>query len=434
MKLETAKGVRDFPPEEKILRQNIVDIIRNVFERYGYNPIETPLIERLETLSAKFAAGESSDAIKEIFRLKDQGKRDLGLRFELTLSFARFIGMNPQLKMPFKRYEIGRVFRDGPIKLGRYREFWQCDVDVVGSEDMSADAEMLSIATDVFRELNLDIIIEINNRKVLNGILEFAEVPKLKSEQTIIIIDKLKKVGKDGVKKELKELKLNDNSIKKILSLINIDGTNDQILNLLKKKLNNEISKEGLEEMFQLLKYLKEFNVKVKFLPSLARGLAYYTGPVYEVYLKNSKITSSVVGGGRWDEMIGKFLGKGKYPATGLSFGLEPITEALKIKNEELKKSVTQVYIIPIKTRKECIKIIQELRNNNIRSDIPLTDKGLSKCLDYANSFEIPYVLIVGEDELKQKKLKLKDMKTGKEQMLSIKDVVRILKGENKNE
>ena len=427
MKLEMARGVRDFPPEEKILRQDIVDIIRNTFERYGYNPLETPLIERFETLSAKFAAGESSDAIKEIFRFKDQGERDLGLRFELTLSFARFIGMNPQLKMPFKRYEIGRVFRDGPIKLGRYREFWQCDVDVVGSDDMSADAEMLSIVVDVFKELDLDIVIEINNRKILNGILEFADVPKLKSEQTMIVIDKLKKIGKDNVKKELKELKLNDDSIKKILSLISIEGTNDQILNSLRKKLDNDIFKEGFEEMSQLLKYLKEFNVKVKFLPSLARGLAYYRGHVYEVYLKNSKITGSVVGGGRWDNMIGNFLGKGKYPATGLSFGLEPITEALKIKNKELRKSITQVYIIPIKTRKECIKIAQELRKMNIKTDMPLSDKGLSKCLDYANSFGIPYVIIIGEDELKKNKVKLKDMKSGKEELLSVNEVIKKL-------
>ena len=427
MKLEMARGVRDFPPEEKILRQDIVDIIRNTFERYGYNPLETPLIERFETLSAKFAAGESSDAIKEIFRFKDQGERDLGLRFELTLSFARFIGMNPQLKIPFKRYEIGRVFRDGPIKLGRYREFWQCDVDVVGSDDMSADAEMLSIVVDVFKELDLDIVIEINNRKILNGILEFADVPKLKSEQTMIVIDKLKKIGKDNVKKELKGLKLNEDSIKKILNLISIEGTNDQILNSLKKKLDNDIFKEGFEEMSQLFKYLKEFNIKVKFLPSLARGLAYYTGPVYEVYLKNSKITGSVVGGGRWDNMIGNFLGKGKYPATGLSFGLEPITEALKIKNKELKKSVTQVYIIPIKTRKECIKIAQELRKMNIKTDMPLSDKGLSKCLDYANSFGIPYVIIIGEDELKKNKVKLKDMKSGKEELLSVNEVIKKL-------
>ncbi len=428
MKLETAKGVRDFPPEEKILRQNIVEIIRDVFERYGYNPLETPLIERLETLSAKFAAGESSDAIKEIFRFKDQGKRDLGLRFELTLSFARFIGMNPQLKMPFKRYEIGRVFRDGPIKLGRYREFWQCDVDIVGSEDMFADAEMLAIVTDVFRELDLDIEIEINNRKILNGILEFANVPKPKSEKALIIIDKLKKIGKEGVSKELKGLKLEDTTIKKILSMINIKGTNNEILNSLKNKLDNDSSKQGLEEMSILLNYLKEFNVKATFLPSLARGLAYYTGPVYEVYLKNSEIKSSVVGGGRWDNMIGNFLGKGKYPATGLSFGLEPITEALKLKNKELKKSVIQVYVIPIKTRKECIKITQELRKNNVKTDMPLSEKGLSKCLDYANALGVPYVLIVGEDELKKKKFTLKNMKTGKEELLNIEGVIKKIK------
>ena len=183
MKLDTAKGVRDFPPQEKIIRQQIIDSLKSVFERYGYSPLETPIIERYEVLSAKFAAGQESDALKETFKFEDQGRRKLGLRFDLTVPLSRFVGMNPKTKMPFKRYEIGRTYRDGPIKLGRYREFWQCDVDVVGCKDVLADAEIIKLSLDVFKELGFDAYIELNNRKLLNGILEYAKVPKQKKEQ-----------------------------------------------------------------------------------------------------------------------------------------------------------------------------------------------------------------------------------------------------------
>ena len=175
-RLETAKGMRDFPPEEKIIRDKVVDTLKRTFEKYGYNPFETPSIERFDVLTSKFGAGEESDAYNEIFKLKDQGERNLGLRFELTLSLCRFIAMNPKMKLPFKRYEIGRVYRDGPIKLGRYREFYQCDVDIVGTKSVLADAEALAIAKEVFNELNLDVEIEVSNRKLLNGILEEAKV------------------------------------------------------------------------------------------------------------------------------------------------------------------------------------------------------------------------------------------------------------------
>ena len=171
MKLQTAKGVQDVPPEEKIVKNKVVSALQETFEAYGFAPLETPLLERYETLASKFAAGEASDALKETFKLTDQGKRNLGLRFDLTVPLARFVAMNPTMKMPFKRYELGPVFRDGPIRAGRVRQFWQCDVDTIGSKSMLAEAEILALVQKAFRKLNLDVVVKVNNRKLLNGIL-----------------------------------------------------------------------------------------------------------------------------------------------------------------------------------------------------------------------------------------------------------------------
>ncbi|MFH1212221.1 MAG: ATP phosphoribosyltransferase regulatory subunit, partial [Candidatus Woesearchaeota archaeon] len=189
MKLANVKGTRDFPPEEKILRDQIVNTLKEVFELYGFYPLDTPIIEPYELLSAKCGAGEESDAMKETYCFTDQGKRKLGLRFELTLSTARFVAMNPDLKMPFKRYQIGDVFRDGPIKLGRYREFTQCDVDIFGTKSVLADAECISLALCALKKLGFDAYIELNNRKLLNGLIEQAGISKAKAEGIIIIID-----------------------------------------------------------------------------------------------------------------------------------------------------------------------------------------------------------------------------------------------------
>src|SRR3989344_4982677 len=181
MKLQLAKGVKDTPPEEKILQLKVVDTLRKNFELYGYSPLETPILERYDTLASKYAGG--SEIIKETFKLRDQGKRDLGLRYDLTVPFCRFIAMNPNLKMPFKRYQIGRVFRDGPIKLGRFREFWQCDIDVVGIKSMKIDAEFIEIFNKVFKELNIKIEIKVNNRKILDAIMN-----KIKAKNILDII------------------------------------------------------------------------------------------------------------------------------------------------------------------------------------------------------------------------------------------------------
>ncbi len=429
MKLSTAKGTRDFPPEEKIIRQEVVETFKKVFEIYGYNPIETPIIERYDTLAAKFASGEASDALKETFKLKDQGDRELGLRNDLTVPYCRFVGMNANMKMPFKRYQMGPVFRDGPIKLGRYRQFDQCDVDLVGSNNMVSDAEILLIVDSFFKAIDLPIFVELNNRKILEAILDYADVNEKQRFEAMIAIDKLKKIGEAGVKKELKERKIKDDQIKKILECFVKGKNNKDTLKKLKSILNSDKAKEGLKEVEEILDYVEAAGFKdVIFEPTLARGLAYYTGPVYEAYAKKSKITSSLAGGGRYDEMIGKYLGSNKeFPATGISFGVDVICEVMKLRRKTIQKSVAQVFIIPIGTTKESLKIAQQLREKEIKVDMDIVGKGISKNLNYANSMNIPFVAFIGEEELKQGKVKLKNMETGKEELLSISDVTKRL-------
>lgn len=423
MELQTARGVRDIPPEEKILMNKVVDTLKEVFELYGFMPLETPILERYETLAAKFGAGAGSDALKETFKLTDQGKRKLGLRFELTTSLARFIAMNPMLKMPFKRYEIGPVFRDGPVELGRVRQFWQCDVDIIGTKSMLAEAEIIALMQDAFNRLGLDIIIKVNNRKLLNGILEQAGIQK--KEEAMIVIDKLDKIGKQGVAKELKEKGFGDKQVKNIFSLIKENVT----LTELKRGINNEEGKAGIQELEELFDYSRKMGIKFQFDVSLARGLAYYTGTVFEVFLKKGKITSSLAGGGRWDKMIGSFMGdKQEVPAVGVAFGITRILEALKEKEAIMKKTPTQVYVIPINTIDKSLKIARELRSEGVRTELSLGKKGVSKNLEYANSLGIPYVIIIGNDELKKRKVLLKDMLSGQEQLLTVKDVVKKLR------
>jgi histidyl-tRNA synthetase len=428
VKLENSKGTKDFAPEEKIVRDEVVSTLKEVFELYGFSPLETPILNRFELFESKYAGGD--EILKEIFSLKDQGERKLGLRFDLTVPLAKFVGMNPDLKMPFKRYEIGRAFRDGPVKTGRMREFWQCDVDIIGANSMLADAEILAVVNSAFTRLSLPVIIKLSNRKFLEGVLDFAGVKKDKRFDAIIAIDKLEKLGENEVVKEMEQKGIPDYVVAKIMSIINMKGTNKELLLNLIQLIKSKEGIEGLKEIEEILNYCASFGVgTVEFCPSLARGLAYYTGPVFEVFIKDSKITGAAAGGGRYDDMIGSFLGGAKkYPATGIAFGLEVITEALKEKTRFEKKSVTQAFVIPIQTEKESIKISEELRRAGINTELDLLSRGISKNLTYANSMKIPYAVIVGEQELKQNKVKIRDMKSGKEEMLSLREVIEKLR------
>lgn len=414
MKLQLARGTRDFSPEEKIARDELTKSLISIFARYGFSPLETPIIERMDVLSAKYAGGESADVMKEVFQLQDQGKRELGLRFDLTVPLARFVGMNPELKMPFKRYQIGKVYRDGPIKQGRYREFWQYDIDVIGCKFMTAEAEILKIVLEVFDILGLDVEVRFNNRKLLSTIITSAGIPEDKAETVIISIDKLDKISVSGVVKELEAKGFSEEQAKNIIELLG-------------KKTIKEYATlfpedEGVKELQTLLSLLPDDD-RLVFLPSLARGLAYYTGPVFEVFSKDLSV--SLAGGGRYDKMIGNYLGgKQDIPAVGLAFGFEPILEVLKKKSLlQVKKSLTQVFVIPI-GKVDCSGVVDTLRSSGINTDVDLMNRGLSKNIKYADAYDVPYVLFVGENELKENKFKLRNLISGEETLGTVEELV----------
>lgn len=424
-KFERARGTRDFAAGDALLRQKIVATLRKVFELYGYNPLETPILERFETLASKYAGG--AEILKETFRLKDQGDRELGLRYDLTVPMCRFIATNPNLKMPFKRYQIGEVFRDGPLKAGRYREFMQCDIDIVGVKSMAADAEMVDVAANVFRQLQLNVVIKVNNRKLLNAIIAAAGIAAEKAETTILTLDKLEKFGKDAVEKELAGKGIPAAAVKKLMPLIAVGGNNSEKMLKLEKEIASAEGKEGLAELKELFSALETAG-NVSFEPSLARGLSYYTGTVFEVFLKDSELTSTIAAGGRYDRMIGSFVGGGReYPAVGISFGLDIIEDAIIATAKEKAGTTTKAYVIPIKAAAEARKIAALLRQAGISTDIDLNNRDIKRNLEYAASAGIPYAIFIGEKEAREGKVKLRDMKTGEEKDVTAAEAERIL-------
>lgn len=428
MKLRLLKGTKDFLPNEQITRERIKQTLVKTFKLYGFGPLETPILEFYDILASKYAGG--AEILKETYKLKDQGKRELALRYDLTVPFSRVIGMNPNVKFPFKRYEIGKAFRDGPIKTGRLREFTQCDVDTVGVKSMIADAEFIAMAFDVFKKLDIDIYIEVNNRKLLSGILETSGIQKSKINDAILSIDKLKKIGVEGVKKELIEKEIDRKYFDKLIELLTITGSPREILSELSSKINNEIGKEGLQELNELFDYLKLMNLEkdVTLSLNLARGLGIYTGTIFEIFSKNKIITSSIAAGGRYDKIIGNFLNETKeYPAVGISFGLDIINEIMKLQRKKDIENAIKAYVIPIKTTNECLKIIKKLRDANIPSDMDLFGRNISKNLNYADKLGIPYAVIVGKNELKDNNLLLREMKTGKQEKLSLDKIIKKL-------
>tara|TARA_Y100000310_G_C20651244_1_gene799563 strand:- start:603 stop:1910 length:1308 start_codon:yes stop_codon:yes gene_type:complete len=426
MKLNRAKGTRDFLYEEKIVRNNVVRKIQDVFERYGFNPLETPVLERFETLSSKYAGG--SEIMKETFKLKDQGGRELGLRYDLTVPLARVIAMNKGLRMPFKRYAIGRAFRDGPLKLGRYREFWQCDADIVGCSDSVAEIELLKIVVDVFKEIDVDVVVKINDRRVLDAIVEKCGVGKEKVNDTVLILDKLDKVSVDAVRGELMEsVGVSKEVCDLMLEKVLCDGSNEAKM----KKITEFIGdNSGLDSLKQIFGEVGE----IEFTPALARGLTYYTGTIYEFFLSDESlgIKSSLGSGGRYDNLIGEFIdGKNEYPAVGISFGLDVITDVLNAKSEKenkiRKKTVADIYVISIGCSVETREIISKFRSSGLKTDYDMLDRGVSKNLEYASKAGIKYVVIVGKKELAAKKIKLKDMGSGDETMMTINECFKLM-------
>lgn len=416
MELRLSKGTKDYLPEEQIVRERIKSSLKCVFERFGFAPLETPIIEMRDVLTSKYAGG--AEILKEMFTLTDQGGRELGLRYDLTVPLARVIGMNPELRFPFKRYEMGRVFRDGPIKLGRLREFWQCDVDVIGSDDLFYDAELIALAAAGLQELGVDAYVEVNSMKLLRTILRECNVPDDRFDDVILSLDKLKKIGESGVRAELKDKGIDEALFDRLFSFF-ADSDFDRIGSLL-------YDKEGLSDLREIFSYLERLGVDadVRFVPSLARGLQYYTGMVFEAFLKDSEMNSSVCGGGRWDGMIGDMIGRDCVPAVGFSFGLDALYAAMA---DDVRRSVIDAYIVPIKIPGECIRILSAFRARGVKCDMDKKGRGISKNLDFANREGIPFVVIVGPDEFEKGVVKLKDMRSGDESLLALDEAADIV-------
>ena len=417
LELKNVKGCNDYGGEDEIIRNYISDTLRKTFEKYGYKPLSTSILCYYDLLALKY--NEDNDILKEIYKVSDQADRNLALRYDLTVPFAKYIALNQNINLPYKRYEIGKVYRDGPVKQGRAREFIQCDVDCVGIKGQMIEAELIALYVEGFKSLGIDITIKYNNRKIMAGIIEESKIPEDKIVDTITIIDKFEKLTRQEIIQEFLNIGLKKEQIDSLIKYLNMDFIQ------IKKEFSNIQNTElinGIKEISELNEYIKEMDLSeyVQFSATLARGQEYYTGTIFEVYQKNGEIKSSIGGGGRYDNMIGNFIGNGReYPAVGISFGLDVIFEILK-SNTELSKNNTELYIIPMQNKVQALKIANILRKQNINVDIEMNETKLRKSMEYANKEKIPYVVILGEDELKQGKVLLKDMENGEQQEVDI--------------
>jgi histidyl-tRNA synthetase len=403
MKL-TPKGMRDIDPDRMLVREGVMDRIRSIFRDYGYRPIETPAMEYLDTLRAK--AGEEVD--KQIFVIDGD---EYGLRFDLTVPLARYAA-NKDLPKPFKRYAIERVWRKEEPQRGRFREFFQADVDIVGSASMRCEAELLALAKKVCSEFGFGKPrIMLNNRKVLDGIAESLGISDKKAA-VFRILDKLDKIGEDEVEKMLTDL-LGDKS-QELLGIVKAKGDNNAKLELAAK-----YSEDGAKELGEILA-LCDFEVELDLF--LVRGLGYYTGPVYEVKL--SKGIGTVIAGGRYDDLLGIY-GQ-EFPATGISVGIERLMTLMMERDEAGRKTTTKVLVAAVKPElyPNASEIAAQLRGKGIASETDLNERNLKKQFDYANALSIPYIIIVGQKEIESGQYTLRDMSSGDEKKLSIDDII----------
>ena len=378
---ETIKGFQDFVGEEAFKREKVKEILIKNFKIYGFEPVETPIIE-----SEEFVKGNNNndEVISDIFKLQDKGKRELALRYEFTFQLKRIANNK---KLPYKRYQIGEVFRDEPTSSNRFRQFTQCDADIVGST-IKSEAELLSLISKILTELNIKATININNRKLLNEILEKEKISN--KEQVIKEIDKLDKLSEAEVKSNLKKYKA------------------EKLILILKKPESYFKKYKAYEEIQELKKDCKLFGVNINFQPNLARGLSYYNGSIFEI--KSTEFKETICAGGSY--LVNNVQ------STGFSFGLERLSQLAKIKTEN-----KNVLIISIGQDEKSITLVEELRKNNIPCSIMYGKP--SKALEYANSYSIAYVIFVGEEEAKAKKFKLRNMKSGKEEMLKKEEIIK---------
>lgn len=410
MDYKNVRGTQDYLPEQECIRRNIRRTLEDTFIAYGCKPLETPILNYTSLMASKYAGG--AEILQEMYLLSDRGERDLSLRYDLTIPFAKVIAMNPTLPMPFKRYEIGKVFRDGPIKAGRFREFTQCDVDIVGVDSQAAEAELMMMAIDAFEKLEQDIVIQYNNRKLLVGLLGIFEVDANFQSQVILILDKIEKVGNAAVLAELKEIGLEESAIKSIEHFLQDNRKNTLAYFV---QYEEPLIQEGLAEVLELERYLDMLGITESclFNPLLARGLEIYTGTIYEIFVRDGRIKSSIGSGGRYDNAIGGLLGgTEKFATVGISFGLDVIFTAMMLGKQKNPQAPIDIYIIPINTIAESLVLAKALRKEH-RVEVELSGKKIRKAMDKANRENIPFVIVLGEKEVTQGQYILKNMHTG---------------------
>mgnify|MGYP002757077953 CR=1 FL=1 len=431
VKPSTLPGFMELLPKDQILFNEMKDIIRKNFEKHGFLPIDTPVIEKSEVLLAK-GGGETE---KQIYRFS-KGDTDMSLRFDLTVPLARYTveHMN-DLSFPFKRYQIGKVYRGEKAQKGRFREFYQCDIDTIGMGELSLvnDAEFPVVIFHTFKDLGFtDFTIHLNNRKILKGF--FSSLGIEDSMNVLRTVDKLDKIGEEKVLEELGENGIGRDSGEKILEFIKIDGTVDEILEQLRDlKIEDEIFQEGLDELTQVIGYMRDFGIDEDCFDidlKIARGLDYYTGTVYETTLDNYPKIGSVCSGGRYEDLASYYTDK-TLPGVGISIGLSrlfyQLNEAKIISSEE--KSLVDLLIIPMD---DCIhdgiKLLNELREKGVRVSVYTEFAKLKKKFKYADQTKVDYVIVLGEEEIKSRKYSLKDMKTGDQKEVTFDELVERFK------
>lgn len=420
----TLPGFMELLPNEQILFEQMKQKIEKTYQKFGFLPLDTPILELSEILLAK-AGGETE---KQIYQFQ-KGDTDIAMRFDLTVPLSKYVAKNyGNLSFPFRRYQIGKVYRGEKAQKGRFREFYQCDIDIIGDGELSTinDAEIPSVIYNLIKELGFEeFTIRINNRKILNGLFEYIN-QKDNSVEILRIIDKIEKIGKDAVIADLEKIGVSKEAIEKIINFIEIDGTTDEKLQKLQDlNIENETFKLGLEELISVVKYIRIFGVPdthFKVDLTIARGLDYYTGTVYETFLNDYRELGSVCSGGRYENLAEYYTDK-KLPGVGISIGLTRLFYKLNelglIKAE--KASMSDVLVIPmVDDLSKPIILANSLREKNINTEIYLNDKKLKAKLKYADKLQIPYVIIVGEDEINSGVISVKNMITGEEKKANI--------------
>ena len=434
IKPRVPRGMRDILPEQMIRRQYVIDVIRGVFEEFGFEPLQTPALELSEVLTGKYGP----DAEKLIYQAGHVGgKEDISLRYDLSVPLCRVVAMHPQLPKPFKRYQIDPVWRAERPQKGRYRQFFQCDADTVGTESMLADAENVNLIYQVLTRLGFkQFEININDRKLITGIGQFAGVSTEQLSGLYRSIDKLDKIGLSGVRAELAENQIPEPVIEKLLSLLQIEGDAETVLNALSERLgDSEVANEGISELEELSGYLTILGVPEEFYRinvSMVRGLEYYTGPIYETVVEEPKI-GSITGGGRYDELIGSFS-KQSYPATGTSFGIERIIDVMEefdMFPSAVGKTVTQVLVTVFDAdlAQASLKLATLLRSSGIRTEVYCHPTRISTQMKYADNKGIPYAVILGSDEVETGTVAVRDLASREQQVIPREKLVEHIQG-----